>query len=128
VSRRFRPWAILGLLNIPLHGGNAFARNGALAGSLERVRYRSVSIRLADGRLIDAVLLSGPDLSAGVVAARFNVGDQVQFRCRPIQAVYDPAAALHLHLELKDLEAAEFCGRRNGQAIYQRHRCRRVVA
>jgi hypothetical protein len=74
-----------------------------LSGSLERVRNASIPVRLSDGRLIDAVLPKATGLSADAIAADFNLADQVQIGCRPIKTVYDRAAALHEHLELKDL-------------------------
>jgi hypothetical protein len=94
---------IAALLVVLLQCGPAFAGNPVFLGSLERLRHRSISIRLADGRLLDAVLPRAVDLPASAIAARFNIGDQVQIACKPIRTVYDPVAELHQHMELEDL-------------------------
>ncbi|SPF50831.1 hypothetical protein SBA4_4530012 [Candidatus Sulfopaludibacter sp. SbA4] len=86
----------------------AFAASPEFSGLLERVRSGSISVRLADGRVIDAVLPDAvlpdtADLAAGVIAAQYHLADRVQAACRPIKPFYDAKAFLHQYLELKSL-------------------------
>jgi len=74
----------------------ATAADRVFTGSLERVRYASVSIRTADGLVVDAVLPAG-------IGVPYNVADQVEMTCTPAKTVYDAQAGLHYHLQLKSL-------------------------
>ena len=71
------------------HGGLQGVKDGE--GALERVTESGMSIRLPDGRIIDAAF--GPFSDAVQVASlkeRF-IGDIVHIRCRPIPQLYDKA-------------------------------------
>jgi hypothetical protein len=82
---------------------SVFASDFVFSGSLERVRHQSISVRLANGRLVDALLPKRADLSSDAIAAHYNIGDQVRMASKPVKPVYDPVAALHMHMLLKDL-------------------------
>jgi hypothetical protein len=73
------------------------------SGSLERVGHESISIRLADRRLIDARLPNTPLLSPANVAKQYNMGDQVQITCKPIQQIWEEDTARLQFLELTKL-------------------------
>ena len=81
----------------------AFSENPEFAGRLERVRNGSISVRLDDGRLIDAVLPNSGNLASAAIAGQFKVADRVLIGCKQINAVYDADDGLHQHLELKSL-------------------------
>src|SRR5579862_7089450 len=83
--------ALLMVVSLPLS-----ARDFVLAGRLERVTHTSISIRMADGRVVDAVLPAG-------IAVPYSAADQVEITCTPAKTVYDPQAALHFHLLMKSL-------------------------
>jgi hypothetical protein len=92
--------ALLALLLQPCH---AFAADAVYSGSLERVGQESISIRLADRRLIDARLPNTRLLSAGKIAAQYDVGDQVEITCRPIKPVWEEDTSRYQFLELTKL-------------------------
>ncbi|SPE35511.1 exported hypothetical protein [Candidatus Sulfopaludibacter sp. SbA3] len=83
--------ALLALLCLPVS-----AADRVFTGSLERVRRASISIRMADGLVVDATLPAG-------TAVPYNVADQVEITCTPAKTVYDAQAGLHYHLQLKNL-------------------------
>jgi hypothetical protein len=83
--------ALLAVVSLPLS-----ARDFIVAGRLEGVTHTSISIRLADGRAVDAVLPAG-------IAVPYSAADQVEITCTPTKTVYDAQAALHLHLRMKSL-------------------------
>jgi hypothetical protein len=83
--------ALLVVVSLPLS-----ARDFVLAGRLEGVRHTSISIRMADGRAVDAVLPAG-------IAVPYSAADQVEITCTPVKTVYDAQAALHFHLLMKSL-------------------------
>ncbi len=81
----------------------ALAADLTFSGSLERVGHESISIRLADRRLIDARLPSTPLLSPAKIAKQYNFGDQVQITCKPIQQTWEEDTARLQFLELTKL-------------------------
>lgn len=82
---------------------NVFAADIVFSGGLERVRRESLSVRLADGRLMDARLPNTASLAAGAIAAQYKLADQVRVSCKTIRSLYDADAAIHQHLEVKNL-------------------------
>jgi hypothetical protein len=74
----------------------ASAADRIFTGSLERVTHASITIRLADGLIVDAVL-------AAAIAVPYHLADQVGIACAPAKTVYDAPAGLHYHLQLKSL-------------------------
>ncbi len=81
----------------------ALAADLTFSGSLERVGHESISIRLADRRLIDVRLPSTPLLSPAKIAKQYNFGDQVQITCKPIQQTWEEDTARLQFLELTKL-------------------------
>ncbi|MGO9271192.1 MAG: DUF2846 domain-containing protein [Terriglobia bacterium] len=78
----------------------------SFSGDLQMVTQVSVSIRLADGRVIDARnIATDGDLAPRTLSDRYTVGDQVEIACAPINGVYYPALRLYLHLELRELRS-----------------------
>jgi len=75
---------------------------------MERVGHESISVRLADRRMIDARLPNTPLLSPAKIAAQYNLGDQVQITCKPIQPVWEEDTSRYQFLETD--EASVFCG------------------
>jgi hypothetical protein len=65
-------------------------------GGLQRVGHGSITIRMADGLVVDSILPAG-------IAVPFNVADQVEITCTPSNTVYDAQAQLHNHLRLKSV-------------------------
>lgn len=64
----------------------------------------SISIRLTDGRIIEALnTADARDLSPRTLAQRFTVGDRVEVTCIGIEPVYYPLIGHDLLLELKTL-------------------------
>src|SRR5579862_7383908 len=74
--------------------GNSFT------GSLERVGASSVSIRLSDRRIIDALLPNTPPLEAEAVAAQYQWGDLVAVECAPIPPVFEEGTARYQSLQV----------------------------
>ena len=83
-----------------LQPGLAFASGMTFSGALERVGNGSLSIRLADRRVIDAALPNRSGLDSGAVAAQYRVGDQLEIACQPIQPVWEQETARHQYLEV----------------------------
>ena len=97
ISLRFAP---LVLLFMPCCG---FASDIVFSGSLERVGHESISVRLADRRVIDTRLPNESNLAAATIVAEYSFGDQVQITCKPIQPVWEEAASRYQSLELTKL-------------------------
>jgi hypothetical protein len=74
----------------------ASAADRTFSGSLERVTHASITIRLPDGLIVDAVL-------PATIAVPYHLADQVEIACAPAKTVYDVPAGLHYHLQLKSL-------------------------
>jgi hypothetical protein len=78
------------------------AQKQIVSGSLERVTHGAITVRQADGILIDA-RLPGAALRADALAARYKLGDRVEITCKPILFVFDEESRLYLSLELEKL-------------------------
>ncbi len=76
------------------------AAANSLSGMLERVGNGSVSIRLADRRIIDAMLPKTPGLDAAGITAQYRMGDQVEIMCDSIQPVWEETTARYQSLEV----------------------------
>ena len=79
------------LLSLPLA-----AADFTLAGRLERLTRTSLSIRMPDGRAVDALL-------PPAIAVPYGPADQVEITCAPSKPVYDALAGLHIQLLVKSL-------------------------
>ena len=69
-------------------------------GSLDRVGDQSLSIKLADRSVIDAMLPNTPALGASAIAAQYSMGDEVEIRCEPIRPVWEAATSRFQSLEV----------------------------
>jgi hypothetical protein len=72
----------------------------SFSGALERVGSGSISIRLADRRVIDAMLPNTPPLEAEAIATQYNMGDRVEVDCKPIQPVWEEGTSRYQSLEV----------------------------
>jgi hypothetical protein len=79
------------------------AQSLVFSGALEWIAPESISIRLSDGRIIDALLPKSGPLAAAPLSAGRHVGDSVEITCRRIPRVYDQRVDLYRYLELKEL-------------------------
>ena len=75
-----------------------FAADEVFSGSLERVGHESISVRLADRRVIEARLPN-----SAPIAAEYQRGDQVQITCKTIQPIWEEEASRFQYLELTKL-------------------------
>ncbi len=73
-------------------------------GNLERIMDRSISIRRADGVLIEARLLHTGKLRADVLAAKYHLGDIVEITCKSIPPAFDDDAHMFRVLELTNFQ------------------------
>ena len=60
-----------------LQAGRVCGADLSFTGTLERVGDQSISVKLADRRVIDAMLPGTPDLRASAIAAQYRFGDEV---------------------------------------------------
>jgi hypothetical protein len=65
------------------------------AGGLERVGDQSISVKLADRRVIDAMVGN-----AESIAAKYRMGDEVEIQCKPIAPVWEAATSRFQSLEV----------------------------
>jgi hypothetical protein len=77
--------------------------SGSFSGSLERVGNESISIRLADRRVIDAMLPNTPPLDSSGIVAQYNLGDYVEAACRRIQPVWEEGTSKYQTLEVTSM-------------------------
>jgi hypothetical protein len=82
---------------LAVHPGCAFE---TFSGGLERVGDESISVQLADRRVIDAMLPDKPSLAAPALAAQYHMGDQVEVDCKPIEPVWEAATSRYQSLEV----------------------------
>ena len=90
--------ALLGLVPVP-----TFPASASFTGSLERVGNESLSIRLADRRVIDAMLPNIPPLDAIAIAAQYARYDQVEITCEPIAPVWEEGTSRYQSLQVTSL-------------------------
>jgi hypothetical protein len=80
----------------------ASASDLIFSGSLVRVGRESISVKLADRRVIDARLPYASFLERGTTA-EYQTGDQVRIACKPIRPVWEEDTSRYQFLELTDL-------------------------
>ena len=90
--------ALLALFPVP-----TFPASTSFIGSLERVGNESLSIRLADRRVIDAMLPNIPPLDATAIAAQYVRYDQVEITCEPITPVWEEGTSRYQSLQVTAL-------------------------
>ena len=83
-----------------LQAGLGIAAETTFSGMLERVGTGSISIRLADRRIIDAMLPHTQGLDSAAVTEQHRMGDQVEITCRSIQPVFEEATTRVQSLEV----------------------------
>jgi hypothetical protein len=90
-----------------LQPGIGSAADRSFSGALERVGSGSISIRLADRRVIDASLPNTPDLAAAALVAQYRLGDQMEVTCKSIQPIYEEATSKYQYLEVTAIRLIE---------------------
>jgi len=93
---------VLFLLGVffPLAG---YAQDPIYSGSLVQVAPGSISIRLYDGRVVEARLPKNGNLSAGPISSQYNLADQVEMTARSIDPFLDTRTDHYFLLELRKL-------------------------
>ena len=92
-TRRIGVWLSLLAPLLILQPGRGFGAGLYFSGNLERVGDKSVSVRLADRRVIDAMLPDTPPLDAMAIAEQYRFGDQVEIACKPIAEMWEEATS-----------------------------------
>ena len=92
------PFVLASLLVLPLGRGSEAGLS--FTGGLERVGDHSISIKLPDRRVIDAMLPNAPALAPSAIAAQYNMGDEVEISCKPIPPVWEAATSRFQSLEV----------------------------
>ena len=82
----------------------AFADDLVATGNLRFVTASFMTLRLADGRVIDARLPKKGPLAAASLVAQYRLGDRLQIVCTPIRPHFDEAANRSHQLELAHVE------------------------
>ena len=113
-TSRIGMWLVVLTALQALQPGRGFGAGLSFTGGLERVGDESISIKLADRRVIDAMLPSATALSASALAAQYSLGDEVEIKCKPIQPVWEEATSRLQSLEVTDIR---FVRRRSPQEV-----------
>jgi len=92
-------WLSLLASVLVLQPGLGFEADISFSGSLERAGDESISIRLADRRVICAMLPNTALLSAAAIASQYHMGDEVEITCRRIQPVWETGTSRYQYLE-----------------------------
>jgi hypothetical protein len=93
-------WLFLLASLLPLRPARGFAAGISFTGSLERVGDQSISVKLADRRVIDAMLPNTPALASTAIVAQYHMGDEVEIKCQPIQPVWEADTSRFQSLEI----------------------------
>jgi hypothetical protein len=96
-----RPVALLAALVLP---GRALAADLVFVGNLRLVTPEFVTVRLDDGRVIDAKFPKTGDLTAATMTDQYKLADRVQITCKRIQSVHDKVEDRYHVLELQKLQ------------------------
>src|SRR3974390_1254896 len=99
-ARLWLTWLAPLLLWQPHRG---LAADVTFSGTLERVGPESISIHLADRRVVAARLPNSSSLAARTVAAQYRMGDLVEVTCKPIRPVWEESTARNQSLEVTAL-------------------------
>jgi hypothetical protein len=68
------------------------------AGGLERVGDQSISVKLSDRRVIDAMVVDSE-----AIVAKYRMGDEVEIQCKPIPPVWEAATSRFQSLEVTSI-------------------------
>src|ERR1700693_3945517 len=103
-ARRMSMW--LYLLNplLVLQPALGSDTGSSFSGSLERVGNGSISVRLADRRVIGAMLPTTPPVEARAIAAEYRMGDQVEVTLKAIQPVWEEGTSRYQSLEVMAIQ------------------------
>jgi hypothetical protein len=93
--------ALLAALCLP---ASALGTDLVFVGNLRFVTIEFLTVRLDDGRVINALLPKTGSLPAAAITGQYKLADQVQITCKRIQTVYDKSADRYHSLELKGLQ------------------------
>jgi hypothetical protein len=93
-------WLSLLAALLVLEPGSGFDTGMSFSGNLERVGDKSVSVRLADRRVVDAMLPNTPALESEAIAAQYRLGDEVEITCKAIQPVWEEGTSRYQSLEV----------------------------
>jgi hypothetical protein len=85
---------------LPVRPAAALPGNLVFSGKLERVGNRSISVKLQDRRVIDAMLPDAAHLTPSALAAEYAMGDEVEIICRPIDPIWEETASRIQSLQL----------------------------
>ncbi len=99
-SCRKGSWLLVLASLLALPAGRGFQGSLSFTGGLERVGDQSISVKLPDRRVIDAMLPNAPPLASPAVAAQYKMGDQVEITCKPIPPVWEAATSRFQSLEV----------------------------
>jgi hypothetical protein len=80
--------------------GRGFQTDLSFTGGLERVGDQSISVKLPDRRVIDAMLPNTLTLDASAIAAQYSMGDEVEIKCKPTPPVWEAATSRFQSLEV----------------------------
>jgi hypothetical protein len=75
-SLRSGMWLFLLTAVLVSQPGRGFRSDLSFTGGLEPVGDKSISVKLPDGRVIDAMLPNTPALDAPAIAAQYRVGEK----------------------------------------------------
>jgi len=76
----------------------------SFTGSLVRIGHESISVKLADRRVIDVRLADTSDLRWETIAANCHTGDQVRISGRTIRPVWEAETSHYQYLQLTGIE------------------------
>jgi hypothetical protein len=94
-----RPLSVwLQLLFFLFASGPVSATDVSFSGSLIRLGSSSISVRLQDRRIVDAVL---PETAA--ISGKYNVGDEVEITCKPIHPIFEKSTSRYQSLEVTSM-------------------------
>jgi hypothetical protein len=86
-----------------LRPGLGFDADTIFSGSLERVGNTSISVRLEDRRIIDAMVPNTQPLDAVSIASRYNRGDRIEVTVKAIQPVWEQGTSRYQSLEITSI-------------------------
>ncbi len=84
--------------------GRGFQTALSFTGNLERVGNKSISVRLANRIVVDAMLQDAPQLDPAAIAAHYRFGDVVEITCSSITPVWEEATYRYQSLEVTSIE------------------------
>jgi hypothetical protein len=93
-------WLSLLAALVVAQASRGLAAGISFSGSLERVGDRSISLKLTDRRVIDAMLPDAPALMPQSIADQYSMGDVIEIDCKPIEPVWESGTSRYQSLQL----------------------------